>query len=174
MMERERKYEFSWDLLGNISDGRPNLGQNIRLEVYRLMQFTLRDLIEQKYGAEAADHVFYEAGYLAGTQFYHNVIGAVTDLDVFIKRLQELLREMGIGILRVEQAEIEKGVFVITVSEDLDCSGLPEIDDEICTYDEGFIAALLECFSGKKFKVKEIDCWCTGARTCRFKAEMIA
>jgi predicted hydrocarbon binding protein len=29
---------------------------------------------------------------------------------------------------------------------------------------------LLECFSGKKFTVKKIDCWCTGDRACRFLA----
>ena len=56
----------------------------------------------------------------------------------------------------------------ITISEDLDCSGLPELDYEVCKYDEGFIAALLESFTGKSFQVKEIDCWCTGDRTCRF------
>jgi predicted hydrocarbon binding protein len=77
---------------------------------------------------------------------------------------------MGIGVLRVEEADLENGRLVLTVSEDLDCSGLPELSYEVCTYDEGFIAALLERFSGKKFKVKEIDCWCTGDRTCRFLA----
>ena len=35
----------------------------------------------------------------------------------------------------------------------------------------GFIAGLLESFTGKAFRVKEIDCWCTGDRTCRFRAE---
>jgi len=77
---------------------------------------------------------------------------------------------LGIGILRVEKADIEKKELILTVSEDLDCSGLPELDYEICTYDEGFIAALLESFSGIKFIVKEVDCWCTGDRTCRFMA----
>ena len=38
----------------------------------------------------------------------------------------------------------------------------------------GFIAALLEKFTGKAFLVKEIDCWCTGERTCRFTAEALA
>jgi predicted hydrocarbon binding protein len=77
---------------------------------------------------------------------------------------------MGIGILRVEEADLAGGRLVLTVSEDLDCSGLPELSYEICTFDEGFIAALLESFSGKSFNVKEIDCWCTGDRTCRFLA----
>jgi hypothetical protein len=75
------------------------------------------------------------------------------------------------GILRIEQADMKKGELVLTVSEDLVCSGLPEEGYEICTYDEGFISALLENFSGKPFIVKEIDCWCTGARTCRFSAK---
>lgn len=51
---------------------------------------------------------------------------------------------MGIGFLRIEEADLAKSTFTITVSEDLDCSGLPELDYEVCTYDERFIAALLE------------------------------
>ncbi|HEX3001497.1 MAG TPA: 4-vinyl reductase, partial [Methanoregula sp.] len=57
-------------------------------------------------------------------------------------------------------------------SEDLDCSGLPDIGHAVCTYDEGFIAGLLEAFTGKQFKVVEVDCWCTGDRTCRFTADL--
>ena len=94
------------------------------------------------------------------------------DLGDYVAELQRLLRELGIGILRVEKADAEKGEFVVTVSEDLDCSGLPDTGDAICIYDEGFIAALLESFTGSPFTVKEVDCWCTGDRTCRFTAEV--
>lgn len=168
--EKGRKYRFSWDLLGDIELGRPNLGHQTSIEVYRLMQFCFRDLLEQRYGADEADSLFYEAGYLAGKELYLNMLGPQNDLNKFIKKLQSLLKELNIGILRMEQADPENGKFVLTVSEDLDCSGLPETGEGICTYDEGFIAALLECFSGKSFSVKEIDCWCTGDRTCRFMA----
>lgn len=170
-MEDTRKYRFSWDLLGDIGVGRPNLGHHTRVEVYRLMQFCFRDVIEKTYGTEAADRLFYEAGYLAGRHFYQNLIGAAGTVDEFIRKLQLLLKELQIGIMRVEEADAESGRFVITVSEDLDCSGLPEIESEICTYDEGFIAALLESYSGNGFDVKEVDCWCTGDRTCRFVAQ---
>ena len=44
------------------------------------------------------------------------------------------------------------------------------LDNAICTYDEGFIAALLESFNGQPFVVREVDCWASGARTCRFVA----
>lgn len=169
-MTTERKYAFDWSLIGNIEEGRPNLGSQTRLEVYRLMQFCFRDVIEQKLGADETDRIFYDAGYLAGGQFYNNVIGKPADLEDFVSKLQAALKDLGIGILRVEEADLANGRLVLTVSEDLDCSGLPELNYEICTYDEGFIAALLESFSGTKFKVKEIDCWCTGDRTCRFLA----
>lgn len=169
----DRKYKFSWDLLGDIALGRPHLGPNTRLEVYRLMQFTFRDVIEKHLGTEKTDQLFYEAGKLAGTEFYKQFFSNIKDFNGFVKSLQETLRELGIGILRVEQADLEKGSFILSVSEDLDCSGLPELGYEICTYDEGFISGLLESFSGSPFKVKEVDCWCTGDRTCRFTAEII-
>ena len=172
--ETERKYRFSWDLLGDIESGRPNLGRHTSLEVYRLMQFSFRDVLEKNFGTEEADRVFREAGYLAGGEFYDHLIGPQDNLGDFISKLQTVLKEMGIGILRVEESDPEGGHFVITMAEDLDCSGIPETGTELCTYDEGFIAALLERFSNKKFTVKEVDCWCTVDRTCRFSARMDA
>jgi len=56
---------------------------------------------------------------------------------------------MSIGILRVEKADLEAGDFVLTISEDLDCSGLPELSYEICTYDEGSSLPLWKIFREK-------------------------
>ncbi len=173
-MGEDRRYAFSWDLLGDIELGRPNLGNTTRLEVYRLMQFCFRDVLEQRFGAQAADDVFREAGKLAGAEFAAHLLTRPDDLGDFVAELQRVLREMGVGILRVEKADPEKGEFVVTVSEDLDCSGLPESGESVCVYDEGFIAALLESYTGRRFVVKEVDCWCTGDRTCRFTAAVAA
>ena len=165
-----RKYSFSWGLLGDVELGRPNLGANTHLSVYRLMQFTFRDIVEQRYGTEAVEEVFYAAGKLAGAEFYRNVIGKPEDFNQFIIKVQESLREFNMGILRVEKTDLENHEFTLTVSEDLDCSGLPVTGNEVCTYDEGFLAALLEGYLGSPIQVKEIDCWSTGDRTCRFDA----
>jgi predicted hydrocarbon binding protein len=56
----------------------------------------------------------------------------------------------------------------LTVSEDLDCSGLSPSGRTICAFDEGLIAGIFERYAGRGFDVKEIDCWSTGAKTCRF------
>ncbi|WP_420266359.1 V4R domain-containing protein [Candidatus Magnetominusculus dajiuhuensis] len=167
----DRRYKFNWELLGDLEVGRPNLGHQMRVEVYRLMQFSFRDVIEERYGSDETDRIFYDAGFLAGKEFYDNLIGQQADLNSFVKKLQTVLKDMGVGILRVEEADLDKGHLTMTVSEDLDCSGLPDTGMELCTYDEGFIAALLKSYSGKSFTVKEVDCWCTGDRTCRFTAD---
>ena len=85
-----------------------------------------------------------------------------------------LMEEMMVGILRIEEVDLEAQNLILTVAEALDCSGLPELDYEVCTYDEGLIAGILECFTGKPYEVKEVDCWCTGDRTCRFRARRVA
>jgi predicted hydrocarbon binding protein len=169
----ERKYQFHWGLIGDIALGRPNLGHSTNVEMYRLMEFTFRDVMEQEIGSVKTDHVFYQAGKLAGIHFYQQYFRHLDDFNLFVKSLQQALKDMGVGILRVEKADLDRGLLVLTVSEDLDCSGLPELNFEVCKYDEGFIAGLLESFTGHQFKVKEVDCWCTGDRTCRFTAELI-
>jgi len=167
----EPKYKFDWSLIGDLDVGRPNLGRTTRVEMYRLMQFTFRAALEAEFGTEAADRVFYQAGLISGKEFYDRVMPKTNQFDVLIRQLTESLKQFGVGILRIEKADLESGQFVFTMAEDLDCSGLPEMDYEICVYDEGFFAGILESFTGKPFHVKEIDCWCTGGRICRFSAE---
>lgn len=170
MTDQHCKHPFSWDILGDLAVGRPTLGPQMRVEAYRLMQFTLREVMERHYGTAVSDSMLYEAGYLAGRHFYDHLVGPVADMHVFSKRLGQVLLDMGIGILAIEEADLINGRFVVTVSEDVDCSGLPVLDSAICTYDEGFVAALLESYTGRPFAVREVDCWASGARTCRFVA----
>lgn len=175
MFKEERDESlFDWSMIGDIANGRPNLGATMDVAVYRLMQFTLRDIIIQEFDTATAEKIYYRAGELAGKELFKNLITQKTDFNAFVKELQELLAKLKIGILRVEAADFEKMEFTLTVAEDLDCSGLPVCEETICTYDEGFIAGLLLEFSGKKFDVKEVDCWCSGDRVCRFDVKPAA
>jgi predicted hydrocarbon binding protein len=174
-MTTQRKYVFEWEsVIGDVVNARKSLGPTTRVEVYRLFQFTLRDVLEQHYGAEQADALFREAGVLAGRSFFRQFCGESASVNELVKTLQTLFKEMGIGILRVEKSDLENLSFTLTVDEDLDCSGMQDIEDVICVYDEGLIQGILQEFVGKDFHVREIDCWCTGKRTCRFSAEVVS
>lgn len=65
-------------------------------------------------------------GKLAGLEFYKHFMPPVKDMSEFISNLQALLQDLGIGILRIEQIDMDRGELLLTISEDLDCSGLPE------------------------------------------------
>ncbi len=169
MFKEERdQTRFEWSMLGDLKAGRPNLGPMTHVAVYRLMQFTLRDILIRDFGVEKADRAFFDAGKKAGQEYYHNVLTQKKDLNDFFADIQRTMKELNIGIFRVESADLERGSFVVTVEEDLDCSGIPVCSEQICTYDEGFIAGLLLAYSGKDYQVKEVDCWGSGDRVCRF------
>jgi hypothetical protein len=169
MSENLRKYEFSWDIIGDIKKGRANLGELTRVENYRLLQYTIRDTLEEEYGTEAADRIIFKSGFKAGKAFYEKFLAPATSFQDLLKLLKESLLELKIGIFRVEEFCEDSIDLIVTIAEDLDCSGLPELDYELCTFDEGLLAGIFESYTGREIEAKEIDCWCTGGRICRFK-----
>jgi predicted hydrocarbon binding protein len=171
-MDTLTKYNFHWNDLGDIEAGRPNLGPQTHVVVYRLMQYTMRDILEKHWGAEKTNQFFIEAGFKAGFEFCQNMLDCTLDFDGFVADLTNKLEQFNIGILRVEKADLETLSLVLTVSEDLDCSGLPYSGVAFCDYDEGFIAGILNRYTGKNFHVKEVDCWGTGDRVCRFTVDI--
>ncbi len=157
--------------LGDIALGRPNLGQSMPVMVYRLFEMAIMDVLTERFGQDASDEIIREAGFRAGMVFAKGNLDKTVGFSDFISALQDKLSELKIGILRIENADLEKGEVTLSVYEDLDCSGLPVTDEQICVYDEGFIAAILEYYSDKPFNVREVDCWASGERVCRFKAK---
>jgi hypothetical protein len=96
---------FSWKGLGDVQAGRPNLGDTTNVMAYRLFQFSLRHVMEERFGAEATDSMLREAGKLAGLEFAAAQLGCGRPLFDFVAELQGKLIDLKIGILRVEKAD---------------------------------------------------------------------
>lgn len=158
--------------LGDIKNGRMNLGEQMPVEVYRLFQYTLRDVLASELGKDKMVELFRKAGEKAGSVFFQANLNGELEFDDFIAQLQTVLSQSKIGILRIEKFDAATGKAILTVAEDLDCSGLPILGETVCNYDEGFIAGILSEYTGKKYIVTEIDCWATGDRVCRFEAHI--
>jgi predicted hydrocarbon binding protein len=157
--------------LGDISVGRPQLGASMPVLVYRLFEMAMHASLEQEYGQERADDLFRQAGLMAGKFFAESFLNKDQPFEDYVSQLQEKLSSMSIGILRIERADLVDGKIQLSVYEDLDCSGLPATDEQVCVYDEGFLAGILEHYTDMPFTVREVDCWASGERVCRFKAE---
>ena len=164
--------DFTWENLGDIKGGRGDLGEEMPVLVYRLMQYTMLDELSKAYGLEKANIHFRNAGFLAGTEFAKNVLDLKADFNAFVSDLQRALQDLKIGVLRIEDFNAGNGSIILTVEQDLDCSGLPITNENVCIYDEGFIAGILEAYTDKKYNVREVDCWANGDRVCRFKGDV--
>ena len=172
--EEKKHAVFSWAGLGDIKQGRGSLGEEMPVLLYRLMQYTMMDVLSQEFGEDRANEFFRAAGFLAGAEFAKNTLDLKADFQSFVAALQKSLADLKVGILRIEAFDHDTGNVVMTVGEDLDCSGLPVTNENVCIYDEGFIAGILEAYTGKKYDVREVDCWASGDRVCRFKGTVTA
>ena len=161
--------EFEWGNLGDIREGRGHLGEEMPVVLYRLMQFTIVDVLSKEHGLEKAYDYIRNAGHLAGSEYAKNVLDLSLEFDEFISHLQKGLKNLKVGVLRMESHDAATGELVLSVAEDLDCSGLPITGETVCVYDEGFISGILENYLGRPYKVREVDCWASGGRVCRFK-----
>ncbi|MDD3219999.1 MAG: 4-vinyl reductase [Lachnospiraceae bacterium] len=173
IFEENSHRNFTWEKLGDIRKGRQNLGEEVPVILYRLMEYTINDVLSKEMGAEKANDIFRKAGYLAGTEFTRNVMDTTLGLDEFVASLQQTLIDLKMGILRIEQYDENTGEFTLTVGEDLDCSGLPLSNEVVCNYDEGLLQGVMETYTGKDYQVREIDCWATGDRVCRFRGNVL-
>ena len=162
------EFSFDWKLIGNIKEGRPNLGELTYVAVYRLMHYSIRDVLDDKFGSEKAEEILKESGKLVGYELCRNELDIKKPFNEFISELRTLLIDMKIGVLRIEMTDLKKMSFVITIAEDLECSGLPLMGRSVCEYDEGLIAGIFNYYYKKEFDVEETDCWTTGAKICRF------
>lgn len=151
---------------------RGNLGDELPVMVYRMLEYSLKDELKNRFGKEVQIEVFRSAGCKAGEYFAKNMLNLDVPLDQFVNELQKKMQELKIGVLRIEDVNEETGKIILTVAEDADCSGLPVLGETVCNYDEGFIAGILSLYSGKPYTAVEVDCWATGDRVCRFHADV--
>jgi len=170
MLNKNRETKsFSWEDLGNIQLGRPNLGNNVPADIYRLFLYTMRDVLVKKFGIEKASDLFREAGKIAGVHFCKKYLNIAADLDSFVSELHKIFFDLKMGDIRIESVNLENFNILLTIAEDLDCSGLPITDEEVCDYEEGFLSGVFREYMKREFDVKEIDCWANGGRVCRFE-----
>lgn len=160
------------DYMRKNADGRSNLGDQIPVMVYRLLEYSLKETLTQTLGKEEQIRLFRDAGYRAGKYFAENLLDLTLPTNDFIAHLQKQLADLKIGILRIENMDAQGERIILTVSEDADCSGMPILGETVCNYDEGFLSGIFSTYTGKKYTTEEIDCWATGDRVCRFRAEV--
>ena len=69
--------------------------------VYRLLEYSMNDVLFKNFGIEKTDEIFRQAGYLAKCEFAKNALPLDID-ETFISTLVQTLETLKVGILRLE------------------------------------------------------------------------
>ncbi len=107
-VEPESHYKFEWSKLGDVKEGREHLGEQMPVLVYRLLEYSMNDVLFQNFGIEKTNELFRQAGYKAGSEFAKNMLDLNGDEGTFVANLAKTLEDLKIGILRMEEADFEK------------------------------------------------------------------
>ncbi|MCI1930196.1 MAG: diguanylate cyclase [Clostridia bacterium] len=169
ILDDDKNTKISDYVTANIKDGEKYMEDNMPVVLYRLIQYSIKNTLNNECGNEKADELFRKAGYRAADFICENISDNLCDINNFFNEIQKKFEYFRIGIIKIESWSNEK--IVVTVSENQDYSDLPILDKTICVYEEGMVAGILENYTHKKYKVKGIDCSATGVRVCKFEAE---
>ena len=74
LFDAEDENKFTWESIGDVIDGRKNLGEGMPVYVYRLFQFTIKDELVKRFGKEVVIDIFRNAGELAGREFANHLL----------------------------------------------------------------------------------------------------
>ena len=153
---------------------RSNLGETLPVLVYRMLEYSMKDELVSRLGKDAQIDIFRKAGQRSGEYFARNMLHLDQPLNQFISELQAKLQELKIGVLRIESVDEETGRITLTVSEDADCPPVSRfLVRRYATMMKVFLSGILSVYTGKPYAAIEIDCWATGDRVCRFRAEIV-
>lgn len=102
-LENKRKLSLTEYMNYNTND-RGNLGDQLPVAVYRLMEYSIREQLAEQLGEEEQVRIFRKAGFKAGAYFAENILDISLPLNAFIASLQSKMEEMKIGVLRIENS----------------------------------------------------------------------
>ena len=160
---------FDINIIGDLQKGRPTLGNTMPVAVYRLMLYSIRAELMDRFGKDEANCILYHSGELAGKTIYLNFMSNVKNESELYISIEKLFLGARIGKFKVKKSN-EKGELMFSMSEDLDCSGLAPDGETKCSIDEGIISGILSSYHKKPYITKEVGCWGTGEKSCFFKS----
>ncbi len=122
-MKEKKPISFE-DYLEYDENSRGNLGGELPVIVYRLLEYSIKKT-SLRYVTEEQNRLrFSEMREGKRENFFaRKMLNLNQPLDQFVGELQKKMAEMKIGVLRIESVDEESGQIILTVSEDADCSG---------------------------------------------------
>lgn len=82
------------DCMRPMERGRENLGAELPVAVYRMLEYSFREELAERFGKEEQIRIFRAAGYRAGVFFAQNHLDLSQEFSAFVAQLQRQLEEL--------------------------------------------------------------------------------
>ncbi|WP_448589376.1 hypothetical protein [Thermodesulfobium sp.] len=158
-MKSDENFEQSiTDRVGNLDAGRPNLGLLMPVFMCRFFLISVQEKLREKFGQLEADKVFYEAFFLAGNEFCEKFVSHEGDVKKFLISLQTSFKDQRLGILQLEDIDLNSLYFEVSLLEDVFCSGIQQ-EEHLLSLSEGFLAGIFSFYFKRIFEARALSLW---------------
>jgi hypothetical protein len=113
-----------------------------------------QNMLENVEGHKEDTDYLRKEGYSAGVEFSNNIMDMVILPDDSINTLQKKLHDYKINVLRMESYDIDTGNITISFEHEIDFNKLQLSNNDLCSFNEGFVAGILEVYTGRKYDVQ--------------------
>lgn len=152
----------------SVDNARPTLGNTVPVTLFRALRVD-----GMMAGLDAAigdaSTLVYNSGRLVGGPVGEAIAAqAEGDLNKFLGGVVQTSKDLGIGVISLVPDSLNAEGMTLRVDECVTCAGGPVVGKKICHFEGGFIASVVEGFTGKTAVATETHCNANGDDACIF------
>lgn len=155
-----------------IVNARPSLGGTVPVALFRALRV---DGMMKGLDAAIGDAstLVYSAGRTVGAPVGKSIAEQANgDLNAFLGGVVDVAQALGIGVISLVPGSLTDKGMTLRVDECVTCAGAESIGKKICHFEGGFIASVVEGFTGSSAIATETLCNANGDDACVFHVDL--
>jgi predicted hydrocarbon binding protein len=147
---------------------RPHLGEEVPVMVFRAFRVFMGMYLDDMVGHKGAITLMQNAGRELGKEVGSSLKDG--NIERYLGKVADFVRDAKIGLL--VPVDMRDNIIVVALDECITCSGMPNIGKRICHFESGFVAGVVEVYTGKKVRAYETKCNAMGEGICEVAVEL--
>jgi hypothetical protein len=155
-------------------ENRLDLGPMVPIRLFQVLRMVaLGSNVEDILG-QGAPALVYHSGQGLGLAIGQIVAAnSEKDLETYVGKIEQLCRQLSIGLLIPEKVDLSAGILELRVDECVSCAGIHNVAAPICHFEAGMVGGIVKSFFNRNVKATETKCNATGDKTCLIRVNLL-